>query len=604
MQGKISYLKLSRQQVSILLTVISLLLWLHSIIHAKLEIGFFGLIHGLPITFFIALAILAIASSILWVSKEKHGKLLCLQLLILVSTLWLIPTVTGGSPPVVNHDYRNIGMIDYIVSHGHFASSVAVYFSWPGTFIASAIITEVSLLNFETLINMGLMPFLMQLLCLVPLYVFLKNTLGEERSNYCWFGCWLFYLAEWVVHVHLNPQGFGLFFLLILLALVTNSQIWQNSTKRGTLFVVLITFFAALAVTHLLTSLAVLSVLVGLIIYRKDKYMALVVGICIVLLASWNLTEARMLERKIKTSEGFVTIQQTTPPDGAVVDTAKPSDGIVEPVSPPDKTTESIRPPDETIEPTMPSRTILVLDPELIAEREITRRMSGSQEHISLVRIRLLFSGIFALIGLAGAILVCVFRRNLKTGVPLFIISLAPLMLLILSSQYGELLPRIYLFTLPGMAYFGAILIDIKSRKLIIILCLLPIILCPLHVISRYGNQEMDYISQPELMGADFFYRTTSSGYVIGSWPMGVMKEIDKYRQISMIGLNWHNVEAFITKQSKDIPFYVSIGRQDEKRYEFFRGNNYSITEIQEIVINNIHGDSIYKNQDLILYKL
>ena len=104
-----------RRQISILLTIIALLLWLHSIVYARFEIGHWGLISGLPVTFFVALALLTVASAILWVSKEKHGKLLCLQLLIFISALNLVPLITGGSPPFINHGYRNLGYVDYIV---------------------------------------------------------------------------------------------------------------------------------------------------------------------------------------------------------------------------------------------------------------------------------------------------------------------------------------------------------------------------------------------------------------------------------------------------------------------------------------------------------
>jgi len=78
-----------RVQISLLLTVIAILLWARSILFAKLEIAHLGLIHGLPITFFVALAFLVAASAFLWVSKENYGKLLCLQLLLLISALWL-----------------------------------------------------------------------------------------------------------------------------------------------------------------------------------------------------------------------------------------------------------------------------------------------------------------------------------------------------------------------------------------------------------------------------------------------------------------------------------------------------------------------------------
>jgi len=387
-------LRLSRQQISVLLTIIALLLWSYSVLHARFEIGYFGLIHGLPVTFFIALAFLTIASAILWVSREKHGKLLCLQLLILVSAVWLIPSVTGGSTPVANHDYRNLGFIDYITREGHFNTAVDSYLSWPATFITSASISNIALVNLEALVDKGLVPFLMQLLYLPPLYVFLKNTLGEERSNYCWLGCWLFYLAQWVPHVHLNPQGFGFFLLLTFLALITNPKIWQRYTESFRLLSLIVIIFAALAVTHLLTSLAFLCILIVLYLVKREKRVVLVIMACVILVACWNLTGAR---------------------------------GIVE----------------EKVEGGGAYWELLVFEPGLIVEREVALRVSGSQSHIAITNIRLLFSSIFALIGLAGVILLCFFRRNFKLVIPLLIITLAPLILLTLSSLYGEVLPRI-----------------------------------------------------------------------------------------------------------------------------------------------------------------
>lgn len=108
MKTKLNWSEERRRQISILLTIIALLLWSHSIVYARFEIGHWGLISGLPVTFFVALALLTVASAILWVSKEKHGKLLCLQLLIFISALNLVPLITGGSPPFINHGYRNL----------------------------------------------------------------------------------------------------------------------------------------------------------------------------------------------------------------------------------------------------------------------------------------------------------------------------------------------------------------------------------------------------------------------------------------------------------------------------------------------------------------
>jgi len=81
--------------VSVLLTAIALILWSHSILYARFEIGHFGLISGLPVSFFLALAVLITASGILWASKQSHGKLLALQTVIMVCALWLIPIITA-----------------------------------------------------------------------------------------------------------------------------------------------------------------------------------------------------------------------------------------------------------------------------------------------------------------------------------------------------------------------------------------------------------------------------------------------------------------------------------------------------------------------------
>ena len=72
--SKVSSLLGRKVQISLLLTVIAILLWAHSILLAKFEIGYLGLIRGLPITFFVALAFLAAASATLWVSKENQGR--------------------------------------------------------------------------------------------------------------------------------------------------------------------------------------------------------------------------------------------------------------------------------------------------------------------------------------------------------------------------------------------------------------------------------------------------------------------------------------------------------------------------------------------------
>lgn len=180
----------SAKQISILLTIIALILWSYSITQAKLNIGFYGLIHSFPVTFFVALGILTIASAILWVSKGSHQKLLLLQLLLLITALWLGPLLIGSSPEP-HEIYRNFELTNSIAQRGRLLDYG--YLSWPGAFILFSIVNKLGSINFEPVLN--IFPFFMQLLYLLPLYVFLRNVLGKARVNYCWAGLWFFLSA-------------------------------------------------------------------------------------------------------------------------------------------------------------------------------------------------------------------------------------------------------------------------------------------------------------------------------------------------------------------------------------------------------------------------
>lgn len=528
------------------MTAVAVLLWTHSILYARFEIGYFGLIHGLPITFFIALALLTIASVTLWVSKGKHGKLLCLQLLVFISALWLIPLITGGSPPFTDHAYRNLGMVDYIVRQAHFDSTVLLYQSWPGTFILSAMAVKIGSINFEPLL--GVFPFFMQILYLLPLYVFLKNTLGEARSNYWWAGAWLFYLANWGGSGYFGPQVTALFLLLTLLALVTSASIWKKDSKSFTLLGMVFIVFAALVVTHFLTSLAALSILGVICLVKKSKSMALVVGLCVLLVMCWALTGAETWVSRILSGQELFTA-----------------------------------------------------DPVVVGEREITGHFTGSESHVAVATSRLPFSVIFALIGLIGAILACLVKRKFSTAIPILAIALAPLILLPLSIHYaGEFTQRLYLFALIPMAYFGVELFDIRNRAVTFVFCLLLVICVPLHVIAHYGNETMDYFSPGQVNGLHFFHDNTSGGYVTGAWPMGEMKNAERYQRIGFDQLCLQNDVLVIEGEiDQDLPHYVAISRQDREYYRFFRGIPEFIEEIELKLESAVNYGLIYDSADL-----
>lgn len=581
------------KQISVLLTIIALLLWSHSILYARFEIGYFGLISGLPVTFFVALAFLTVASAIIWVSDERRGGLPCIQLLILVSALWLIPLITGGSPPFLDHAYRNLGMIDYITRSGHFDPLTLWYQLWPGAFILSAMMSEIGFIDFQPI--MSVFPFFMQLLYLLPLYVFLKNTLGETRGGYCWAGCWLFYLAEWLGQDYLGPQGIAFFLFLTLLALITSPSLRQKDAKSSTRLFLAAVIFATLVVTHAFTALVALCILAAFWLIRRSKRMAVVIAISAVLLASWTMLETTGFTKGRMIS----AITKATPP--VAIEEIIP-EAIEEP---PPAATEELPPatkkPHEIVQ-------LLAPNPGYLVERGITERMVGSEAHEAVNRVRIVFSAIFAAIGLAGAILFFIARKNLGTGIRVLAIAAAPSIILIAFGIYyfvygREFIMRLYLFALAPMAFFGVEFL--KRRGTTLVLGALLLVLPVLHIVTHYGNQTIDYISPHEMAAAHFFDGTTTQGYVVGRAPIGVLTDVEQYRHANM---RWLDVEGDVLVWGRttrsDWPHYVSIGRAEREFYRYYLGRLELIEEAETMVSNSPKYKLIYNNTDMKLYFL
>lgn len=540
-----------RRRISILLTILALLLWSHSILFARFEIGYWGLINGVPITFFVGLALLTIASAILWVSKEKHGNLLCLQLVILFLALNLVPLITGGSAPFINHAYRNLGFVDYIVRQAHFETQFTFYLGWPGTFIPPAMVAKIGLIDFKTLIET--LSLILPTLILLSLYVFLKNVLGENRSNYIWVGCWLFCLSSWGGGNLISAMGIAMLFLVVLLALVTNPRIWHKEGKSLVILSLIAIVFTAMVASHLLTSLAALGIMAALSIVRWDKRLALTTTVCLAILLAWNLTVA-----------GDYVISRL---------------------------------------PFISGREF-IFDLSVLTEREVTGHFLGSSSHINVAITSIIHAGIFALIGLSGIISSLVMRKDLKTTFSLLAITAIPLPLVVLSGYYAkEILTRIYAFIIPGIAYFGAILFDANKRVVAIVLCLILIMVIPMKMIANYGNQELDYFSPAQRVGTFFFHDNTSQGLVFSSRPIGAVENIEKYIGSDLDNLRWRDNQWVEPKWLRAYsPYYISISRRDRAWYGWFLGKTLFIPELEQRLQDAVIWDFIYNNPDLKIY--
>ena len=576
---------LTRKHISMVLTTIALLLWSHSIVCSRFEIGYFGLIHGLPVSFFLALAFLTTASGFLWASRENHGKLLAAQTVILVCVLWLVPQATGGSPPYDDHAYRNLGLIDGIMGSGHFSAQEAGYLSWPGAFVWLASLSQVLGVDPEAMLHV--FPVLMRLLLLLPLYLFLRNTLGESRGNYCWAGAWLFCLASWTGRQYLgSAPGVALLLLLTLLALVTTPALWERSRRSLPWLGLTVAVFVALVATHLLTSLAALCILGLLTLVKKSKVMVPVTAACLVLLVSWNLTG---MERQ--TILGAFSSDVIVPGEAmAAADAGAmrlPGSTLVVP----------------TKAPIVAGRT-LVFSPDVLVKSQISGHLAGSESHSTVSQTRLWFSAVFAVIGLAGAVRAIVTRRDRATAVLVLALALAPLALAVIPYG-GRSIDHLYVFSLAPMAYFGARLLDGRKQVAVLALCLLAIAAVPFHLIAHYGNQTYDYFPQSLVRGLDYAYESapTSPG-IYPAYPWATLEPV-KEPFVRLDRLEWQDGEVMPRGGFQDgSPRWLYLDRRHHAFYSFLLGESTFLGAVEDALGNTTNCQLTYRNPDFRLYRL
>ena len=548
---KVSIQHISARQLSILFTIIAIILGSYSVCSAQFVFGDLGFISSLPITFFIALGFLTIASAILWTSPQNHSVLLGLQVCLLIFALWLAPLLIVGSYPypAPSHPYMFWGFTEYIIRHGHFTPPVLWYLHWPGTWTLSAIVAEITGLSSDIMIHLA--PMVLQFLFLLPLYVFLRNTLGAGRENYVWAGAWIFLLGNWIPQSYLGAQAFGSFLLLVTLALLSKTSAWQQGVQTFAYNLNTILVFACLAITHLFTAMATLAVLVALYVTRKVKDTPLVM-LAAVIIAVWTMYGATsFLEGKL-----------------------------------PEFIAQSFR-----------------VDRALWIGTVERATLIGSSGHQMVVWLRILTGLWVVAITVAGIILGRKTRRNGYADATVLAIGAGILLFAIASGAgYGfEAVQRIFLFSLPVAAYFGARLLNIKRGALVLCVMLLP--LSPLFFVSLYGNIAGDTISRAHVSGMHFFTDQVNPGWVTGSaMHAGLQGEPGAHSsRFPFDDLQWRNTGRHVELVSA-APNIISINKHEEDGFEFFLKPAGYLKRIQVHLERSTNVNLIYANPDMHLY--
>ena len=563
------------KRLSIILTIIALILWSYSIYQARLVIDDFGLLNSFPITYFIALALVTIASFILWRSQESHNGLLFLQLSILIASLWLIPILIGGVHGSVGGAAAYFIQTDYIIEYGHLNPSLHWYHEYPINWIFYAETMQLWGIDYLGVFH-KINPLIWQFLGIPLVYVFLRNTLGGDKRNYCWAGLWILYLGSWFYGfgAGFGPQAFGFFFYSVILALFSMTSFGQQKIRSVGHRISIILVFVGIALSHWLSSVFGLAAVMMLFLRKRIGLTTL--AIFAIFIAAWTIY-------------GAVTFFAGNLPE--FIGHALRWD-------------------------------------EVWRYSFVERIISSNPAHDFVNKIRVWHTALFLGIGFLGLILGLKSRENRGTHLTIFAmaIGIVAVASVIAFSYRHEIIDKTYLFGIPLIAYFGTKLLNHKVTA--ILLCISLLIASPLWITSHYANQYTNNIAQPNLEGLYFFNEVAmSEGTLTGNyWSWGALRGIspetqyayppqaftpgygalehpEKYRGVLFEQLRFENDELSYSDEVEVVyPHYISISQRDKGIYYWVWDELDFINDMEESIDKVRNCNLVYVNPGMKLY--
>jgi hypothetical protein len=547
--------RLSVRQISIIFTLIALILWSFAITQASFNIGEYGLIQGFPAIYFVALALLTIASSIIWFSKENHSVLIVIQLFFLVASLWLAPLMVGGVQRYFALAFGHLGWTEYIIRTGSINPELLWYHSWPGNFIlqaAALLVTGSNIDNFENFLPW--LPIIWQFLLFFPVYIFFKNTLGKHHPNYCWAGMWIFYLGNYVGLQNNGPQPFGVFCAFTILAFFSNSDIWKSKVIDFRYRFSTIVIFVAVAVVHMLGSFITIAISAGLYLSKRiSSFYPILVGILFIII--WSMYGATNFFNQSLTSKILNALR---------LDTA--------------------------------------------FQQGTNTFFGGSELYATVNTIKIIFSLILIGISFLGGFLAYRIKTNeYDDFTALSAASGGAVVAIFVGAGYHEeLFTRFFLYFLPFLAYFGTKLLSYKPTAVFLVIILM--IGLPLSFISQHGGQIADNIPAGYLSASRIFTDHTDSGWVDSAGPVGQNKNRENYhfRSVPYEQIAWDGqllTKKYLLHSIEDNPpNYITLSEFDQA-VESYYGNKQDIINNTRVSLDvTIDCNLVFASKDMILY--
>ncbi|WP_245234447.1 hypothetical protein [Streptomyces flavochromogenes] len=383
----------------------------------------FGLLDRFPLTFYAALAVLT-CGFVITLRRAGTAPLwpatYCAAMLVALKAPPAILYDTVRYAWASKHDAIISRLLDQGTVHPgtELSGGMSAYDQWPGFFsLDAALVRAFGVDAAASFINWA--PVALGLLT-VPVLILVYRTFSDDW-RLVWTGVWIFQLANWVGQDYLSPQGFSYLLYLTVFAVVVRHFVLPGSAgtlrdratldpaaaavppptttrQRAVAVLFLVPVIATINASHQLTPVMLCASLFALCLTRRYRNLGLLAVSGLIMLI-WNLTMGRELFL-----DTLGTLREKA---GDLLGNSRP--GFAG-------------------DPTGPG-------PELVGSANILM--------------------VLALGGLAAAA-VLLRRRLVRSALPLLLAAAAPLPMFAVNDYGGEMIFRVYLFGLPGAAFFAA----------------------------------------------------------------------------------------------------------------------------------------------------
>lgn len=425
--------------------------------------------------------------------------------------------------------YQHAGYTEFIMRTGTVDPYLEAYFNWPGFFILSAFLTRIAgyhdILSYATWA-----PVYFNLFYLGPLYIIFTTATTDKRI--IWLGLCFFYLTNWIAQDYYSPQGLNFFLYLLVLAILLKwfkrqvpASLGEHTTKRRRL--ARLSPFIGPVYTWL-TAPDTLST------PAQPRQRKALLGSVVFIFAFMVFSHPLTPFFTIASVTALVVFDRITPRWLPILMGAMTVGWAVFMAQP-------------YLAGHLPSILSDIGQFHSAITSNVTSRVEdGDPEHILISEIRVMMTFIIWVLAFAGAVLRL--RRGYHDA-SYVVLAVVLFPILLIQSYGGEMLLRIYLFTLPTMVFFAAalfystptkgLLLPVKkwyrptfiarekknvsagrtSLLMKVTVGVVTVVLLVGFLFTRYGNERVDYMTNAELAGVRHLYSIAPKGsLLIAGW--------------------------------------------------------------------------------------